>query len=404
MPGFRIKSHKVRALLFYPLYWFSKFVKRDERLWLFAPMNHAFLDNAKYLFLHVVQNHPEIKAFFITEKEDLLQHLRGQNLPVVQKWSWKGFYYGLKAKWYLISAYVDDVNYWTSGGAKVFNLWHGIPLKKIEFDITTGRLAKRYHKKDWYNRIFKPYFYRRPDFVLSTSAEVSRLFASAFRIRSEQCPVLGYPRTDIFFRSREQILEHIDQFESDELKKLVQQLQRFERVLLYMPTWRDDRSDFLQTAFPDQQKLNELLKEQNTLLLLKLHPNDISFKTFAEMSHLKSLPAKLDLYPVLPFTHGLITDYSSIYFDYMLLKKPIVFYAFDLENYLKNREMYFEYESAVPGTIVKNFDTLLNALKNWPQLKPDEKYFSLLNRFWQHQDGQSTERVVQFLTGKLNLG
>ncbi len=403
MPKFLIKSHKIRALLFYPLYLISKIVKRDERLWLFAPMNHAFLDNAKYLFLHVVQNHPQIKAYFITEKDDLLQQLQKKNLPVVQKWSWKGFYYGLKAKWYIISAYVDDVNYWTSGGAKVFNLWHGIPLKKIEFDITSGPLAKRYHKRDWYSRIFKPYFYRKPDFVLSTSSEVSRLFATAFRIDARQCPVLGYPRTDIFFKGHEQILKHIEKFESGDLRNLIEQMAHFKRVLLYMPTWRDDRSDFLKAAFPDTQKLNELLKKNNTLFLLKLHPNDISLRTFQEMSHLKSLSAKMDLYPVLPFTDGLITDYSSIYFDYMLLKKPILFYAFDLEAYLKNREMYFDYASAVPGPIVKNFDELLKTLNHWQNLQVDEKYLSLLKRFWKYQDGNSSQRVVEFLTGKLDF-
>ena len=392
-----LKSHKVRALLFYPLYWLSKFWPRDPSLWLFGPMNNAFLDNAKYLFLHVLHNHPEIKAYMVSDKPELIQFFKEQNLPVLYKWSLKGFYYGLKAKFYVISAYVDDINFWTSGGAIVFNLWHGIPLKKIEFDITTGPLAKRYQRKPLFLRVFKPYFYRRPNFVLSTSAEINRIFASAFRIREEKCPALGYPRTDIFFQEEAQILQHIERYEPSMLQKLVQMVHSFDHVLLYMPTWRDDRSHFLQKALPDLPKLNEILTEQNALLLIKLHPNDASLKTFTDLSHVKTLTAKLDLYPFLPFTSALITDYSSIYFDYLLLKKPIIFYPFDLQEYVRLRELYFEYEEAVSPPIVKTFDQLLKLLRNLDGLLPDKKQEYLLQRFWKYQDGNSSERVVRFL-------
>ena len=392
-----LKSHKVRAFLFYPLYWLSKIWRRDPSLWLFGPMNNAFLDNAKYLFLHVLRNHPEIKAYMVSDKPGLIRFLKEQNLPVLYKWSFKGFFYGLRAKFYIISAYVDDINFWTSGGAVVFNLWHGIPLKKIEFDITTGPLAKRYQKKPLFLRIFKPYFYRRPNFVLSTSAEVSRIFARAFRIREEQCPALGYPRTDIFFKNETQISEHIERNEPTTLQELVKMVRPFDHVLLYMPTWRDDRSNFLQKAFPDLQKLNDILARQNALLLIKLHPNDVSLQTFEDLSHIKTLTAKLDLYPFLPFTSALMTDYSSIYFDYLLLKKPIIFYPFDLQEYVRLRELYFEYEEAVCPPIVKTFEQLLSVLQNLEELIPTEKQNLLLQRFWKFQDGNSSERVVRFL-------
>ncbi|WP_456405800.1 CDP-glycerol glycerophosphotransferase family protein [Caldithrix abyssi] len=397
MPAGIFKSHKIRALLLYPLYWISKLTRRSADIWLFAPMNHAFLDNAKYLFLHVTQHHPEIKAFFVSEKAELIQYLKEQNLPVLDKWSLKAFYYGLIAKFYLISAYVDDINFWTSGGAVVFNLWHGIPLKKIEFDISTGLLAKRYQKRSWYNRIFKPYFYRRPDFVLSTSQEVSRLFASAFRVSPTQCPPLGYPRTDIFFKSKEEIKKHIQQYESKALNALLKQIAAYERVILYMPTWRDDRQNFMQKAFPNVEQLNDALKLKNALLLIKLHPNDSSLKTFRDLSHIKTMPAKIDLYPFLPFTDGLITDYSSIYFDYMLLKKPIIFYPFDLEEYLRNREMYFDYQETLPGPVVGDFGALLEVVASIESLTINEKYEQLLNRFWLYRDGKSCERVTEFL-------
>ena len=397
MAGGLLKSHKIRALVLYPLYVLSRLMRRDAHLWLFGPMNHAFLDNAKYLFLHVLSGHPEIRAYFVTEKRELLNQFRQQGIPVLYKWSLKGLYCGLKAKYYIISAYVDDINFWTSGGAKVFNLWHGIPLKKIEFDINTGPLARRYQQKPLYLRLIKPYFYRRPDFVLSTAPEVSRIFAGAFRVPVERCPALGYPRTDIFFWPRDKIIDHIERREPKLLLQLLRKFEAYDYVLLYMPTWRDDRSNFLQKAFPDVTRLNDLLASQNALLLVKLHPNDVSLQTFGDLSHINVLKAKLDIYPLLPFTSALITDYSSIYFDYLLLKKPIIFYPFDFEQYVRLRSLYFKYEEAVCPPVVRDFNALCNVLTDLAHLHPDEKYRRLLHRFWAYRDGQSSARIVQFL-------
>ncbi len=392
-----LKSHKIRAFLFYPLYFLSKFWARDHTLWLFGPMNNAFLDNAKYLFLYVLHNHPEINAYLLSDKPELIRNLKEQKLPVLYKWSFKGLLYGLRARYYIISAYADDINFWTSGGAVVFNLWHGIPLKKIEFDINSGSLAKRYLKKPLSLRLFKPYFYRRPDFVLSTSPEVSRIFAGAFRIKPEQCPPLGYPRTDIFFWEKKRILQHIRQREPQYLKSLTETAASFNHVLLYMPTWRDDRSDFLQKAFPDLPGLNKVLAEQNALLLIKLHPNDASLQTFRDLSHIRSLPAKLDVYPFLPFTSALITDYSSIYFDYLLLRKPIIFYPFDLQEYIQLRALYFDYDQAVGAPVVKSFEQLLAVLADLQNLHVAAKQEKLLQRFWYYKDGGSSKRIVRFL-------
>ncbi len=391
------KSHKVQAAVFAPLYLLSKKIKRDPLTWAFAPLNHAFLDNGKYFFLYVLKNFPQVNAAIVTLNRDLYSQLKKMGLPVYYRWSLKGVWFSLKARYYFISAYVDDVNYWTSGGAVVFNLWHGIPLKKIEFDIDRGPLVKRFKNPGLKLRLFKPWFYRRPDYVLSTSETVSALFASAFRVPEERCVPFGYPRTDIFFQEQERIRAHIKQYEPREMEELLESFARFERVVLYMPTWRDDKSDFVARAFPDLDRLNAVLKKKNTLLLVKLHPNDARLQLFENFSHIRSVPAKVDLYPLLPFTHGLITDYSSIYFDYMLLNKPIVFYAFDLENYTKLRGFYFDYSEVTPGPVVKDFDALINLLQNVASWKIDDTYRQLRKKFWKYADGNSSQRLAEFV-------
>ena len=394
-----LRSHKVRALLLGSVYLLSRTTKRDPNLWLFAGLNSAFLDNAKYLFLHVVRNHPEIEAYFVSDDRDVLESLRSRGLPCLYKWSRRALKSCLRARYYFISAYVDDINFWTSGKAVVINLWHGIPLKKIEFDITTGKLARRYQQPTLSERLFKPWFFRRPDFVISTSEEVAGLFASAFRISREQCPILGYPRTDILLASRDEVLAHIKTYESQAMLQLYEKMLGYRYVVLYAPTWRDDRSAFLKAALPDVEELNSIMEAQDALMLIKLHPNDASFGKWCNLNHILSLDATIDVYPLLPFTTHLVTDYSSIYFDYMLLRKPMLFYPFDLETYRRMRGFYFDYEQVVPGTIAYDFYHLKECLSDLDNISIGDRYGELLRRFWHFQDGNSSERIVEFVKG-----
>ncbi len=379
----------------FPIYIFSRFVKRNRRIWLFGPLNRAFLDNGKYLFLHVIERHPEIRAYFVCQDKKLLADLEARNLPCLYKWSLKGIAYCLRAGYYLISAYVDDINFWTSRGACVINLWHGIPLKRIEFDITTGRLARRYQKPSLKERLFKPWLFRKPDFVISTSEEVSRLFASAFRVSRERCLPMGYPRTDIFFSDDAEVVAHIRRYEPQIVFDLYEKMLQYRHVLIYMPTWREDRRDFLKDAFPDLEALNSVLASQNALLLIKLHPNDILPGDIGDLSNIEAVDSKVDMYPLLKFTTALITDYSSIYFDYMLLRKPIILFPFDLEDYQRMRGLYFDYDDVAPGYVAKDFESLLACVSHIDDLRVEQKYYDLLNRFWKHQDGKSSERIVE---------
>ena len=114
-----------------------------------------------------------------------------------------------------------------------------------------------------------------------------------------------------------------------------------------MPTFRDNSTNFLQSAFPYPEKLNDLCKSLNLLLAFKLHPNTAQkeLNPFKGLSNIQLIDNNQDVYPLLKFTSGLITDYSSIYNDYSALHKPILFYSPDLEEYNKNsRGTYFDYK------------------------------------------------------------
>jgi CDP-glycerol glycerophosphotransferase (TagB/SpsB family) len=102
-----------------------------------------------------------------------------------------------------------------------------------------------------------------------------------------------------------------------------------------MPTWRDANPDFINQAIPDFKQLDEICKKQGVLFLLKLHmATKITFEK-EQWNNIVFIPNHFDVYPLLPFSSTLLTDYSSIFLDYQLLKKEIVFYPFDSVQSMK---------------------------------------------------------------------
>jgi CDP-glycerol glycerophosphotransferase (TagB/SpsB family) len=144
----------------------------------------------------------------------------------------------------------------------------------------------------------------------------------------------------------------------------IEHLRNYDDVIIYMPTWRDDNPDFISEAIPNFSLLNDVCKKNNALFVFKVHLNTVFKEDLNTYSNLLKLDSSLDMYPLLPFSTVLVTDYSSIFFDYAALKKKIIFYPFDLRAYkLKSRELYFNYEEITKGEIVSySFNELLNII------------------------------------------
>ena len=133
--------------LFWPLYFLIGLLPRTKHIWCFSSYRDSFVDNSKYLFHYVSNNHPEISCYWVTDDDKLLQKMQSKGYNVVKRKSLAGAYIMCRAKYVFFSAYVSEINHWFTAGAKLVNLWHGLPLKKIEFDIDSGFLADKYSKK-----------------------------------------------------------------------------------------------------------------------------------------------------------------------------------------------------------------------------------------------------------------
>ncbi len=395
----------IKKIKYYPLYlvyFLSGFSKRNKDVWLFGTYNAGFGDNTKYLYLHLEKNYPGITIIWITRKKNNLKSLKGKGINVYYKKSFKGIFYILKAGAIFSNTNIEDVSFWFSRKAKFINLWHGIPLKKIEFDIKSGKIAWKFSYKNTLEKFIKkisfPGLYRHPDYLLIPSKFMKQYFVSAFQIKEENALIGEYPRNAIFKYSKEELLNLICRFESESTLKLVKSFSKYKKVLIYLPTFRDGKSDFIKNSKINFEELNKIGESYNYLFIIKLHPTTSKkILDLSRFSNIKLLDSKSDIYPILPFTDILISDYSSIFFDYLLLDKEIIFFPFDLKEYLrKSRKMYFDYDEIVVGEKCISFPELIKSIKNAEILDYSEKRRKLREKIWGKEKSQ-IDNNIKFL-------
>jgi len=358
-------------------YFLAYLIPRRDNLWVFGGCHgERFADNPKYMFLEVCKNNSDINPVWITKNDDLLEELNNKNLPVQKHNSIKGIYYNLRASKLFVSHGISDVNKWCCGGIKKINLWHGAALKKILSDETKWQNASFLEKLQIKIR-YKLYF--NFHYILASGKEQRKIFTSAFKQKEDDIIPYGFPRNDILIQDSETDLS-LD-------------IPNAEKIIIYLPTWRrfqsNDNLDF--------KSLNKILSEKNYILLIKAHQHGTIISE-DKYSHIISLKKTEDIQPILRETDALITDYSSVYFDYLHLDKPIIFFPYDLEKYRKERGLYYEYEDITPGPKAYNQGELHNAIKNIDKQDYSQQRQEVKKKIFDHYDGKASERITQYFT------
>lgn len=352
---FKYIKFALKLALGYPLYFISGFIPRSKNIWVFGSFDGAYKDNGRYLYEYIINNPVYgIRAIWISPDKTSVVNAQKYG-EAYTKYSLRGLYYSLVAKVYGFSGGLQDINFFTSKNAVALNLWHGIPIKKIGFDTVNSKHLRRYFedtqnifKKIWI-RIKFPIFYVKYDFVLAPSKYVADYsFKSAFRVQDENIIIAEYPRVSYLREC-----------------KPLEEYQQYSKVFLYVPTWRDDGRDFLEQAQIDFEQLNTLMREYNAVFLMKLHyatKININLSGYENVSLLSSNIEPLQL---MKTADCLITDYSSIYLDYLVLDRPVIHFCFDLDEYVTtSRELYFDYIDVLAGSKVVSYNELYHELSN----------------------------------------
>lgn len=375
------------------------FIPRNNHLWLtgkpsewyedFTPPK--FFDNSKYFFLYLHMYTNE-KVYWISSSEEEIKLLRSMNLPVIKYKSLKGIYLVLRAKYFFHHYGIKQINPVLQMGAVHLDFWHGTPLKKIRYDVVPKDNKKR-------NFLVRFLDKKTIEYVSSTSEKLSKdILTRAFAVPMDQMLNFGYPRTDILKLNKKETYDFVKVY-SPELIPYLDECNKFKKVLLYMPTWRDDNPNYFSDAKIDFEKLNDTLKQLNYVLFLKLHPltKNASVDGYTNIIQINN---DVDIYPFLNYTDFLITDYSSIYFDYLLLDKEIVFIPYDYENYIKNRELYFSYDTVTPGIKYNSFSDFILGLKDIENINFSAERKKVKELFIANYNFDACEKIYNYFAKK----
>lgn len=377
---------KYIAYLFcYFVYPFSFLFFRKKNKLSFGSFRKSFNDNSKYFFIYCQQHQKGLDSAWLSLSRKTVKDIRAHGLKAYYTLSPRGIWYALTSKYWFVNSYTSDIMFCLSGGAVCVNLWHGLALKNIEFNITSGKLAKRYVDRGFKEVFTHPECFKRPDYVLSSSHFQSDMFASAFRIPVERCLEYGYPRNMILTCPDDERMDFVRKYEPTETRELIERFlgRKYSKVFVYMPTWRDSQLNVFTQSF-DMPRLDALLKERNELLLLKPHANTkVDKALFENLQNVCFVDGKMDVYPVLPYTDVLITDYSSILYDYILMSgKDVILYLYDYADYVKDRDLYCPYDENVVGRRVYDFEELYRCLENDEYAINSEERNRIIEKFW----------------------
>jgi len=348
-----------------------------------------FNGNPKYIIMYLHNIDTNIQYYWSTKNKKIYDNLNKKDIPVILTNSFKGFFILLKAKYFVIEKSALDVTYTKTilGRFNYVQSNHGTPLKKVGDDAIT--IIKN-PKIDRFMKTNKLYSKLKYKYFLSKSEEEDKILLSAFG--NKNIITLGYPRNDSFFNKNLLFFNYYTKLE----------LNKYKKVFFYAPTFRDGYSSVV--PFSDNiYGLNKYLNENNYALFVKKHPMEKNLKIPKKLSNIKDISFEVDdIQEILPFVDILITDYSSTFFDFILTRKPIIYYSYDLEDYLNNcRGMYYDYYKELPGPFAKTEYELINLMKEVNVWSKDKKYIKkyneFLDKFNKYKDGNSAERLINML-------
>ncbi|MEK3888461.1 CDP-glycerol glycerophosphotransferase family protein [Bacillus sp. FSL K6-3431] len=227
--------------------------------------------------------------------------------------------------------------------------------------------------------------------AIVSSKNVAKYYAEGFGIDEEKVISTGIPRTDIFFdeKYKSQIREQL----YAEFPFL-----RDKKVITFAPTFRGNgqQSAHYPMEVLNLERLYNELKDEY-VFLFKIHPfvkNDFNIP-YQYKEFFYNFSSYREINDLLFITDILITDYSSVCFEYALLNKPMIFFAYDVEEYVQKRDFYYDFSSFIPGPLVRSTDELIETIDN-KEFKM-EKIKPFIEYFFDDHDGESSKRVVDQL-------
>lgn len=363
----------------------------DDKLIFFeANLGKNYTGNPKYLYEYMLACDRYSKYKYVWAYSGAKKDMIPGDPVLVERGTEDYFYYLAKAKYWInnilfpVKEKREETVY--------LQTWHGTPLKKLGFDIEVDGPEKKA-----FDNLYKES--QNWDYLLTDNDFGEEKLVNAFHFRKKVIKK-GYPINDIFYNVslKEQAEKRlIDQYPEINGKK----------VILYAPTWRDLQGDYVRGydfELPfDIQKLYEQIGD-DYVVLLKLHhlvsDNLVLDSKYSDF--IIDASSEEDIMELLCVTDILITDYSSVFFDFANAKKPMIFYVYDLDEYInKTRGLYFDINK-LPGPVVIQEEDLINSIKDIDNYSYDnnEKLRDFCDKMSHYCHGKSSEDVLDMVIGE----
>ncbi|WP_412988973.1 CDP-glycerol glycerophosphotransferase family protein [Pediococcus siamensis] len=351
-----------------------------------------YSDSPKAIYLYMKKNHPEYRLYWNVNKNNVA-YFKEHQIPYITRFGYKGIFKQAQAKYWITNTR-RPFRWQKPKDAKLIQTWHGTPLKTIGTDVQNvtmpGVTQRRYHKQVIRDSA-------RWDYLVAPNEYSYTIMQRAFRKSYHQMISSGYPRNDVLQRPS---LSQIGTIKQN------LQIATDQKVVLYAPTWRDNEyvkvDEYQAKLHLDLDLLLEKLPQDVTILIRThyLIANQLDLSNYG--SRVINVSDYEDITELYLIADVLITDYSSVMFDYANLKRPMLFFAYDLEDYGDAiRGFYFDYEENVPGPIVKtNTDlvqVLTDMLHNPQHYTQTERYQRFVDKFTQWETGNSTQTLVEYV-------
>ncbi len=369
----------------------SYIIPKKERLWVFSTADGInFKDNPKYLYLYILNNVPEYKVYWATASKHLYNELKEKRLPVTYIYTFKHLIKLLRAE-IIVNDDTENPALYNSlfsflGRFNLLLTWHGTGFKNIGLmDDKYNRENYRFKKILFYMRkkLYQKYF-----FIIATSDKDKERKEVCFQ--NNNVYVTGAPRNDIFFNVKRT---------KDYKKKF--NIDKYNTIIVYAPTFRETNT-FIPFSEEFYLKLQQYLQQTNSIFVVKKHKYDRALNVPCIYDNIIDLTPKVgDVQELLAVADILISDYSGIVSDFVLTERPILFYVYDYDDYVKNcRTFTYDLKKLLPGPFIYNEDVLLQYIcdiKWFDDKLYKNRYLKFKELFQKYDDDKSSFRVLALL-------
>ena len=404
-------------------YWIFALVPKKKNLWVFSGFNKKnYMDNTKYLFEYIVKNHPEIEAVWVSKDKSVRKLLKENKMPVLNMTSLKGIWATARAEiafsdHYRMADY--DNRYGFNARTKLVQLWHGVGPKgrapigdiipstqfkgvRLSSDIIIAKQDKLLQKiiksiKYIFLAPFRELFENYYMFCCPGQVFADTL-AAPLKIKKVARFMVGNSRNIITYKQNQNT--YIESFK-----------------ILYAPTYRPDGQDesfMINNFVQNAPLLNKFLQKHNAELHLRLHPHTWRNYTskindaISQYSNIFKDDSK-DIYTELYKYSVLITDYSSIAQDFLITKRPVIYFAFDIDT-IEYTDQPFNrpYSEYLAGELTKDWSENICALEKLANGVDEykERRMSVLESLLpsEYNNVNNSKRIVEELKKRLNFG